>query len=146
MFKRILFVLIIISLSSGVLIGCSDSDDDTTGPGDDPFPATYSGTFRFDGINIDIPFEFTIWTRENVSGTISGTDDQGNYYTYTITGGIDEYTLTMNLTGEYGPPPCAVSGSFMGTSDEDYAQFTGTWIYETCYGVTFTGTWTAARQ
>ena len=142
------WLLVFVSIFMIVLCSCSDNDDDNndpTGPGSNYFPATYNGNFRFDGITIDFPFEFTVWTEENVSGTISGTDDLGNWYSYTISGGITDYTLTMTLAGEYGPPPCAVSGAFTGTSNSDYSTFTGTWTYETCYGITFTGTWTATR-
>jgi hypothetical protein len=126
-----------------ILIGC-DSDGDQTGP-DKYFPANYQGAFRFDAVDYWFPMEFTIWDGGQTSGRIQGTDNQGNFYDYTFSGSLQGGELELSIAGEYGPPPCAVSGEITGTSSDTYRTFTGRWQYVTCWDITFNGSWEATR-
>ena len=131
------------------LAGCSSDSggSSTTGPGneDENFPANYAGSFRFDALPYSYPIEFTIYQGGAVSGHVNDTDDLGNYVNMTITGTLQNGQLAMTISGEYGPPSCAINGEINGTSGDNYASFSGRWTYHTCVGITFQGSWQASR-
>lgn len=127
--------------------GCTSDSDDPAGPGEDEyFPADYEGVFRFNGLALEFPMEFSIARGGSVSGTVSGTNAQGEWYRFDITGSVAGGNLLVTIAGEYGPPECAVSGEIAGSSTDNYQTFQGTWTYVTCWNVTFRGTWEAHRR
>jgi hypothetical protein len=139
------FYSLFISIMLVLCLGCGGSGD-STGPSDNPFPVNYTGTFRFTSLPYEFSIEFTILDSYGVIGKISGTDPNGTYYDFNVTGMLTNNSLNINITGEYGPPTCQVNGQATGTSSDNYQRFTGTWSYTNCVGITFTGTWDAHKN